>query len=175
MPVTLPTSFLQEIERPWGTNPLIWLLELEVVRPSVDESGTAVPAILLRICQHHQVLTWPVSSPAGEVWYPYNFKFTPIAQSQEGDLPQMDLSVDNTARTLMPTLHAAGNRLRPSKRSATHAPPKKPKRPRRLRPAHRGRWRLAAPSEGSTSIRITVDLCGVQDCRSSSVPGRDSR
>lgn len=104
MPVTLPQSFLQEIERPWGTNPLIWLLELEVVRPSVGDSG-AIPAILLRICNHHEPITWPVGSPAGEVWYPFNFSFTPIAQSQDGDLPQIDLSIDNTARTLMRYLH----------------------------------------------------------------------
>jgi hypothetical protein len=104
MPVTLPASILQEIERPWGTNPLIWLLELEVVRAS--KSGTtAIPAIKLRVCNHRQILTWPVGSPDGEQWHPFNFSHTPIAQSQDGDLPHVDLSVDNSTRTLMRYLH----------------------------------------------------------------------
>jgi phage-related protein len=38
-------------------------------------------------------------------WEPFPFTFSPIEQTQEGDLSSIDLSVDNTARTLMRFLH----------------------------------------------------------------------
>lgn len=105
MPITLPASFKTEIERPHGTVPLLWFVELQVARP-YQSGDTVVPAVLLRITNHHSEIAWPASSPGSETWYPYNFTFTPIEQNQEGDLPQLDLSVDNSARVLMRYLHA---------------------------------------------------------------------
>lgn len=105
MPIVLPDSFQTEIERPQGSKGLIWLLELELSKPY--RSGmTVVPQVLMRACTYHTEVAWPASSPAMETWQPYNFSFTAIEQSQEGDLPQLDVSVDNTSRTLMPFLHA---------------------------------------------------------------------
>lgn len=104
MPISLPASFKSEIERPRGTNPLVWLVELQLSRPYLS-GVTVVPSTIFRIAQWHAELAWPVGSPNSETWYPFNFTFTPIEQNQEGDLPQLDLSVDNTTRTLMRYLH----------------------------------------------------------------------
>lgn len=104
MPLELPQTFKTEIERPHGSNPLIWLIELELVRASMA-GDSVLPPIIFRIAQWHTELAWPASSPLAETWYPFNFSFTPIEQNQEGDLPQIDLSVDNTSRTLMRYLH----------------------------------------------------------------------
>lgn len=104
MPAVMPPSFKAEIERPQGSNPFVWFLELEVAKPWMS-GDTVMPGVILRVCSHHQTLLWPAGSPGSETWYPFNFSFTPIEQNQEGDLPQLDLSVDNTARTLMRYLH----------------------------------------------------------------------
>jgi phage-related protein len=105
MPIILPTSFLDAIEKPHATSQLIWLAEIELARPYVS-GFTTVPSTVLRVCNYHQAITWPVSSPLHESWDPYPFTFSPIEQNQEGDLPQVELSVDNTARLLMRYLHA---------------------------------------------------------------------
>lgn len=104
MPITLPASFRPEIERPHGQNPLVWFAEIEVTRP-IKIGATVYPRNLFRITTHPSIVAWPVSSPTNDTWYPFNFTFTPIEQNQEGDLPQLDLSIDNTARTLMRYLH----------------------------------------------------------------------
>lgn len=46
--------------------------------------------------------------PTPVTYYPFPFAMGEIEADQEGNLPSIDISVDNTARTLMPTLHAAG-------------------------------------------------------------------
>jgi hypothetical protein len=51
-------------------------------------------------------LQWPLSDPGSTTWYPFPFEFSPIEQNQEGDLPQLELTVDNTARFLSEYLHA---------------------------------------------------------------------
>lgn len=105
MPIILPDSFVDQIEKPHGDSQWIWLAEIELSRPF--QSGmTTVPSTVMRVCTYHEQLTWPVSSPLSERWDPYPFTFTPIEQSGEGDLPQIDLSVDNSARLLMRFLHA---------------------------------------------------------------------
>jgi len=101
MPITLPASFKAEIERPHGTNPLLWFWQVELARAS-----EGFPQIIFRITNHYQSVAWPVGSPGSETWYPFPFTFTPIEQNQEGDLPQVDLSLDNSARLLMRYLHA---------------------------------------------------------------------
>jgi phage-related protein len=101
MPIVLPPTFAQEFERPQPSNPMVWFLELELAKPLADD----VPGVILRVCDWHEQLQWPLGSPDDETWYPFPFAFTEIDQNQEGDLPQLGLSVDNTARTLMRFLH----------------------------------------------------------------------
>lgn len=106
MPVVLPASFAAEIERPWGAQPTLWLVEIEIAPPV--SGPTPVPALLFRICNRTEQLTWPVGDPIGVVWHPFPFAFSKIEQTQEGDLPQIELAVDNTQRTLMRYLHDGG-------------------------------------------------------------------
>lgn len=110
MPIILPTSLQQEIEKPHGDVPLIWLAEIELARGDVG-----VPGLLFPITSYHEAVTWPLGSPDVRTWYPFPFSFTPLEQNQEGDLPQIQLSVDNTTRVLMRYLHEGsgleGNRV----------------------------------------------------------------
>lgn len=46
--------------------------------------------------------------PTPVTFYPFPFSMSEIEQSQDGDLPSLDLAIDNTARTLMVALHEAG-------------------------------------------------------------------
>lgn len=113
MPITLASAFTSEIERPHGSSPLVWLVELELAQAR-RTGGTVTAATVFRASSYHTDVTWPVASPDAATWYPFPFSFTPIEQNQEGDLPQLDLSVDNCTRVLMPFLHAGagmeGNR-----------------------------------------------------------------
>lgn len=104
MPITLPASFKSEIERPHGSNTIDWFIELQLTRP-YKSGEVVVPSTIIRITSRHTETAWPAGSPSSETWHPWNFTFTPIEQNQEGDLPQLDLTVDNTTRTLMRYLH----------------------------------------------------------------------
>lgn len=46
--------------------------------------------------------------PTPVTYYPFPFLMGEIEQTQEGDLPSLELNVDNTARTLMSVLHDGG-------------------------------------------------------------------
>jgi hypothetical protein len=105
MPITLPASFKTEIERPHGVSPMVWFVELQLAR-AYNVGLTVVPDTIVRVTSHHTQIAWPVSSPGSETWDPFNFTFTPIEQDQEGNLPQIDLSVDNSTRLLMRYLHS---------------------------------------------------------------------
>lgn len=103
MAIILPASFQSEIERPQQSNPMLWLLEL-----TVDPGDVGLPPVILRICDGQEQLQWPLNDPDTTTWYPFPFSFSPIEQTQEGDLVSVDLTVDNSARTLARWLHAAG-------------------------------------------------------------------
>lgn len=113
MPITLASAFKTPIEQPHSADPLLWLVDLEI-SAAFKSGGSVVPAVVLRVSSHSAEIQWPLDSPDEQTWYPYNFSFTPIEQNQEGDLPQIDLTVDNSARLLMRFLHAGdgmeGNR-----------------------------------------------------------------
>ena len=107
MPITLAQQFKDAIERPHGSasDRLLWLIELQLKR-SYKSGVTIVPSLVARVCSTEQTLVWPTGGPTATYeWFPANFTFTPIEQDQEGTLPQMDLTVDNTSRVLMPYLH----------------------------------------------------------------------
>lgn len=101
MPLTLPQKFRDEGERPQQTNPWLWLLELVISRG--DE---LLPPVILRTTSGQAQLQWPLSDPDLTTWYPFPFDFSPIEMNQEGDLPQLELTVDNTTRFLSEYLHA---------------------------------------------------------------------
>lgn len=101
MPVILPASIEEHAERPHASSPWIWLLQLQISRGDV-----ATPSVLLRTCSSDQPIEWPLSNPTTQTWYPFPFSFSAIEQNQEGDLPQVQVSVDNSTRFLMPYLHS---------------------------------------------------------------------
>lgn len=108
MALQLPQSFIDATERPQASDPLLWFMNL-LIDPGSDER----PPIVLRICDGSERIEWPKDNlnnqgePDPLFWDPFPFSFTPMEQTQEGDLSEIDLSVDNTARMLMPWLHAS--------------------------------------------------------------------
>ena len=105
MPIILPSTFADEIEKPHGAQPLLKMVELQVARPYDAGGGTIVPGVILRATSYHQDVAWPPSHPESWTWSPINFGFSGIEETSEGDLPQCELSIDNTTRTLMRFLH----------------------------------------------------------------------
>jgi hypothetical protein len=118
MPLTLPQTFKDEGERPQQSNPWLWLLDLVVSRGDVG-----LPPVILRCTNGHGALTWPLGTPdltdhprpqGARTWYPFPFAHSGIEQNQEGDLPQVELTIDNSTRFLMSYLHSGdgleGNR-----------------------------------------------------------------
>jgi phage-related protein len=105
MPITLPASF-DSREEPQSTDGYLWLVEVQLQRPYRFDPVTIIPALVLRACNYHEPIIWPISDPSGSVqWEPFNFEFSTIGSTQEGDLPSIQLTVDNTARVLMRHLH----------------------------------------------------------------------
>lgn len=109
MPLILPSVLKTESERPHGRSPWIWLVDLEL-----EKRTKTLPAVVLRINSSDDLITWPPGDPSPEVFYPLQFSMSEIEQTNEGDLPTVDLAIDNTARTLMRFLHSGrgfeGNR-----------------------------------------------------------------
>lgn len=109
MPITLPASF-DSREEVHSTDGYLWFVEVQLQRPYRIDPSTIAPALLLRVVNYHEPIEWPVSGPIYQQWEPFNFKLTTQTSNQEGDLPSIQLSVDNTARVLMRHLHE-GNGL----------------------------------------------------------------
>lgn len=108
MPITLASQFTSSIERPHGNvaDQLLWLIELQVAK-AYRSGATIVPSVVARFCSDSQAIKWPIGTPNFlQEWYPINFTFNAIEQDQEGNLPQLDLSIDNTTRALMRVLHS---------------------------------------------------------------------
>lgn len=107
MALPLPASLKSLVERPHQPQAIVSLLEITLSKAyRIPGSDTVMPAVLARLCNYHQSLAWPASSPAGETWYPMPFTWTPITQSKAGDLPQLSVSIDNSTRGLMRYLHS---------------------------------------------------------------------
>jgi len=105
MPITLPSSF-DDRELPNSSDDYLWFIEVLISKASRNPAGTVLAGIAFRMCNDTQVHTWPVSNPTAQSWQPFNFDISPMEETSEGDLPTVQLSVDNTGRVLMPTLHA---------------------------------------------------------------------
>ena len=98
---SLAASFKTEIERPQGGSGSVWLLEL-----TLDRGTESTPPVIARLCDGNTELQWPLGDPATTTWYPFPFTFSPVEQTNEGDLTQVQVSIDNSTRMLMRWLHA---------------------------------------------------------------------
>ena len=97
----LQSSLKLEIERPQGGQGMVWLLEL-----TLDRGSETTPPVIARLCDGNSVLQWPLGDPDTTTWYPFPFAFSPVEQTNEGDLTRVQLTVDNATRMLMRWLHA---------------------------------------------------------------------
>lgn len=101
MPVILPTLMAAAAEVPQQSRPWVWLWEITVQR-----RNAILPAVVLRIASAAEEVVWqPPTLVAPTTWYPMQFEHGEIATSRDGDLPAIDMTIDNTSRTLMRYLH----------------------------------------------------------------------
>ena len=104
--LTLPSTLLAASESPHGGAwVLMWDIELQ-------RRTKTLPPVVFRMTSRHEEVTWPPST--GETFYPFGFSMTPLEQDNEGNLPGIDLAIDNTGRVLMRHAHGGegfeGNR-----------------------------------------------------------------
>jgi len=104
MPIVLPNSFASR-EDANSSEDYVWLVEVLLKKSTRVTPTLFTDNIVLRVCSDVEVITWPVSNPTAQTWSPFNFNISPITGNSEGDLPSLQLTVDNTGRVLMPTLH----------------------------------------------------------------------
>lgn len=102
MPIFLPSSIQQAAEEPARSRPYIWLWELQVY-----DGDEVLPPIVFRATSYHEPVQWPqaLTAPPQVEWFPFGFEFSEIEEGKEGDLPQAELSLDNTTRLLSRYLH----------------------------------------------------------------------
>lgn len=100
MPITIPQTFIDEGERPQQDQTWIWLLQIQA--ELFDGSNTPV---LFRFTNYKEELVWPIGVTPTQTWYPFPFEFSGIETSGEGNLPQLEMAVDNSTRLLMDLLH----------------------------------------------------------------------
>jgi phage-related protein len=100
MALVLPASFKSQVEKPHGAADFLWLVEIVL-----DRGTDTRPPVIARICDGVAELQWPYGDPDLTTWYPFPFTFTPIEQSQDGDLSQVTMTIDNSTRALMRWLH----------------------------------------------------------------------
>lgn len=111
--ITLPNAFKGFIEQPHQTSPWVWLWEfvLDKATPPTSPNWCA-------ITPYTQDVTWTAPARDGYASAPvtfsaFNMRHSEIETSGEGNLPSMEVSLDNTARFLMPILEQVdieGNR-----------------------------------------------------------------
>ena len=95
--LTLSTNMLAASENPHGGR-WVFLWDIELQRRT-----KTLPPVVFRMTSAPEPVTWPPST--GETFYPFAFGMTPIEQDNEGNLPAVDLAVDNTGRQLMRQVH----------------------------------------------------------------------
>ena len=90
----LPTEFAGFVERPHQDEPWLWLWELVLDEPAPPSAPTHA-----RLTPYPQEIEWPPGS--GKIYYPTPMRHSPIEQSGEGQLPSIEITIDNTQRFLM--------------------------------------------------------------------------
>lgn len=107
MPLELGDSFKETTEEPQISDPVLWFLKV-----FVDMGSDVRPPTILPITKGDEEITWPSgglpADPEPEtVWYPFPFSFSPVEQGTDGSLTQIDCTIDNSNRLLMPILFDA--------------------------------------------------------------------
>lgn len=93
MSVTLPDNFKDEIRRLQIRTPFVWLWQL-----TADTTESATTTFYL--ARANESITWN-----SILWRPWNMKIGEFRQDGTGDIPTLDLTLDNCTRTLSPYLH----------------------------------------------------------------------
>jgi hypothetical protein len=93
MPRSIPTAWRTQMQKVHGTQPWVWLWEI-----TADTSETARPTF--RLTPYPSEITFNDGSGA-RVFYPSSMTQGLIVESGDGDLPQLDLAIDNTRRTML--------------------------------------------------------------------------
>lgn len=99
MPRPLPTVMQVISELSHNSSPWIWLLRVQA------QTDPELPPVVIPLTTHSAEVTWPPTGPDAETFYPYAWKFGSIEETSEGDLPQLDLTFDNSTRVLMGMAH----------------------------------------------------------------------
>lgn len=98
---TLPSGFAALAEIAQQGKPWIWNLRIEA------QLEPDVAPIVFPLTTYTAEVTWPPTGPDAEVYYPFPFKFDNIEQNSEGDLPQVDVVLDNSTRVMMDLAYQA--------------------------------------------------------------------
>tara|TARA_R110000796_G_scaffold229663_3_gene347063 strand:+ start:202 stop:903 length:702 start_codon:yes stop_codon:yes gene_type:complete len=104
MPITLPATF-DSREEPNSTDAYIWFVRVVLQKPYRIDPSTIAPALIAQIASVSETTAWPLNGPSYSPWEPFNFQISAINANQEGDLPSVQLTVDNVGRVLMQHLH----------------------------------------------------------------------
>jgi hypothetical protein len=139
----IPPSLRTEFERPQGGDGSVWLLEL-----TLDRGTVTTPPVIARLCDGNAELQWPLGDPETTTWYPFPFTFSPVEETSEGDLTQVQVSIDNSTRLLMRWLHAGGGFEG---------------NPAKLFLVPRSGLSIAYPAHEFESIELQVMACGATD------------
>lgn len=104
--LVLPNTLRAASESPHGGE-WVFMWDLELQRRT-----KVLPPVVFRMTSRPSPVTWPPTT--GNLFYPFGFAMTPMEQDNEGNLPSVELSVDNTGRQLMRHAHGGegfeGNR-----------------------------------------------------------------
>ena len=111
--ITLPNQFKGFVEEPHQKTPWIWLWEFVLDDPAPPTSPT-----WCNLTPYEHDVTWSAPPRDGYAGGPvtfsaFNMEHSAIETSGEGNLPSMEVTLDNTARFLMRTLEQVdleGNR-----------------------------------------------------------------
>lgn len=91
-----PLAEIAQADKAW-----VWLLRVQA------QVNSQTPAVVFLFTTRAQTVTWPPSGPSAETYYPFPFAFDNIEVGSEGDLPQLDVVLDNSTRVLMDLAHSA--------------------------------------------------------------------
>lgn len=104
MPLILPNSFATR-EEVHSSDEYLWLVQVQLQKAYRVDASTVMPAVMLRAVNYHETIEWPLNAPDVTYWEPFNFELSSMRETSEGDLPTVQLTIDNSARTLMRMLH----------------------------------------------------------------------
>lgn len=145
MPITLPTALRDAAQAIDDAPPVLWLWELRLQEQSFP--GTNLYANLVANPE-------PVTVGSTTFW-PWPLSCSTIEQSANGDLPSLQLSIDNRTRWLMPYMHEhdgmAGKQVKLWLVNAQALPGS-------LASTFSMRWRIASSEANAEAILCRLEL-----------------